>query len=229
MVPSGMSRFSEVELALGRKIIETCLELERRRLNQGTAGNVSVRVGADGFLLTPTALRYDVMQPEDLVHMRLDGTHTGRREPSSEWRIHRDILRRRKDMGAVIHTHSGYATTLACLRRDIPPLHYMVTLFGGDSIRCAEYATYGTQELSDSVLRALDGRGAALMANHGLIVLGPTLERALALTVEAETLAMLYCRTLNIGEPVLLTPGQVEEARAKLSKYGSSRRPRRSV
>ncbi len=215
--------FSEQELALGRNIIETCRDLERRGLNQGTSGNVSVRLGqdsADGFLITPTAMPYDIMQPEDMAHMRFDGGSTGRREPSSEWRFHLDIYRTRPEVGAVIHTHSGYSTTLACLRRDIPAFHYMIALFGGADIRCSDYATYGTQELSDLVLKALEGRSAALMGSHGLIVLGPTLQRALALTVEAETLAMMYWRALQIGEPRLLDAAEILRVREKFAAYG---------
>lgn len=215
-----MNEHSDEELALGRRIIETCRELERRGLNQGTSGNVSARFGP-GFLITPTALPYDVMEPEDLVLMRLDGRLSGRRPPSSEWRFHLDILRRRPEVGAVIHTHSGYSTTLACLRREIPAFHYMIALFGGDTIRCSEYATYGTQELSDAVLAALEGRSAALMGNHGLLVLGPTLERALALTVEAETLAKMYWRAIQVGEPLILPADEIERVRAKFSTYGS--------
>jgi len=194
-------------------------------LNQGTSGNVSVRLGQDaedGFLITPTAMPYDIMQPEDMAHMRYDGTSSGRREPSSEWRFHLDIYRKRPEVGAVVHTHSGYATTLACLRRGIPAFHYMIALFGGGDIRCSDYATYGTQELSDLVVKALEGRGAALMGNHGLIVLGPTLQRALALTVEAETLAMMYWRALQIGEPTLLPPDEIARVREKFATYGHS-------
>ncbi|MBI3297042.1 MAG: class II aldolase/adducin family protein [Elusimicrobia bacterium] len=221
--------FSEQELALGRKIIETCLHLERRGLNQGTSGNVSVRLGRnpkDGFLITPTAVPYDVMQPEDLVHMRFDGKHTGRHAPSSEWRIHLDILRSRPEVGAVIHTHSGFSTTLACLERRIPAFHYMIALFGGDDIRCSDYATFGTQELSDRVLKALKGRSAALMGNHGLIVLAPNLKRALALTVEAEMLAMMYWRAIQVSEPRILSDAEVARVRAKFSTYGKSAPPK---
>ena len=217
--------FSEQELALGRTIIETCRDLERRGLNQGTSGNVSVRLGQgteDGFLITPTAMPYDLMQPEDMAHMRFDGRRSGRREPSSEWRFHLDIYRSRPEVGAVVHTHSGYSTTLACLRRDIPAFHYMIALFGGNDIRCCDYATYGTQELSDLVLKALEGRNAALMGNHGLIVLGPSLQRALALTVEAETLAMMYWRAMQIKEPFLLSDAEIMRVREKFTTYGYS-------
>jgi L-fuculose-phosphate aldolase len=182
-----------------------------------------VRLGAgleDGFLITPTAMPYDVMQPEDMAHMRFNGGHAGRRPPSSEWRFHFDIYRTRPEAGAVIHTHSGYATTLACLRRDIPAFHYMIALFGGAPIRCGDYATYGTQELSDIVVKSLEGRSAALLGNHGLVVIGPTLRRALALTVEAETLAMMYWRALQLGEPRLLSDAEIARVRKKFEGYG---------
>lgn len=212
------------ELNLRRQIIETCRELERRGLNQGTSGNVSVRLTAnpaDGFLLTPTALAYDAMQPEDIVHLRLDGSHAGPRPPSSEWRFHLDIMRQRPDATAIIHTHSAHATALACLRRNIPAFHYLVALFGGNDIRCSGYATYGTQELSDLILAALADRTAALMGNHGLIVLGPSLERTLALTQEAETLAMIYLQALQVGEPVILPDSEIARVREKIAAYGS--------
>lgn len=212
------------ELSLRRQVIETCRALERHGLNQGTSGNVSVRLSAnpdDGFLLTPTALAYDEMQPEDIVHMHLDGSHRGPRQPSSEWRFHLDIMRARPDAGAIVHTHSAYATTLACLRRDIPAFHYLIALFGGNSIRCSGYATYGTQELSDHVLAALADRTAALMGNHGLIVLGPNLPKALALTVEAETLAKLYWQAIQVAEPVILPDDEIARVRAKIAAYGS--------
>ncbi|MFI5363569.1 MAG: class II aldolase/adducin family protein [Elusimicrobiota bacterium] len=217
--------FSEQELALGRQIIEICRDLERRGLNQGTSGNVSVRLGPggeDGFLITPTAMPYDVMQPEDLVRMGFDGAHAGRHAPSSEWRFHLDIYRTRPEVGAVIHTHSGYSTTLSCLRRDIPAFHYMVALFGGNDIRCSDYSTYGSQQLSYFVIKALAGRNAALMGSHGLVVVGPTLQRALALTVEAETLAMMYWRALQLGEPKLLSDEEMDRVREKFSRYGYS-------
>jgi L-fuculose-phosphate aldolase len=217
--------FSEIELALGRKIIETCRELERRGLNQGTSGNVSVRLGddpADGFLITPTAMPYDVMQPEHMVHMGFDGSRSGRHEPSSEWRFHLDIYRTRPEVRAVIHTHSGFSTALACLHKEIPAFHYMVALFGGNNIRCSEYATYGTQGLSYLLIKALVDRNAALMGNHGLVVIGPSLQRALALTVEAETLAMMYTRALQIGEPKILSDAEILRVREKFAKYGYS-------
>lgn len=205
--------------ALRRRIIATCLELERRGLNQGTVGNVSARV-ADGLLITPTALPYDRMKPADIVHLAPDGRPTGRRAPSSEWRFHVDLMRTRPEIGAVVHAHSPFATALSCLRRDIPAVHYLVALFGGNNLRCSDYATYGTPELSAHILRALDGRHAALMGSHGLIVVGPDLARALALTVEAEALAATYWRALAVGDPVILPDTEIERVREKLSHYG---------
>ncbi len=207
-------------LKLRRQIIATCLELDRRGLNQGTSGNVSARI-ATGFLLTPTALAYDRMKPADIVHLTLEGRPSGRRPPSSEWRFHLDIMRARPEVGAIVHTHSMFATTLACLRRDIPAFHYLVALFGGNNLRCSDYATYGTQELSGHILRALAGRHAALIGNHGLIVTGPTLERALALTIEAETLAAMYWRALQVGDPVILSDKEIARVRDKIATYGS--------
>lgn len=211
------------ERALAAQIVRSCLELQRRSLNQGTAGNVSVRL-KDGFLVTPTGLPYDVMKPEDLVRVDWEGAPSGRRRPSSEWRLHLDVYKNRPEIGAVIHTHSGYATTLACLRRPIPSFHYIMAFFGGDDIRCSEYATYGTQELSDFVLKSLENRKAALMGSHGLIVLGADLAQALALTVEAETLAMMYWRALQVGEPVILPSDEIERVRrkAQASGYGKA-------
>lgn len=219
-----MSRSLVGPLALREQIIVTCRELGALGLNQGTSGNVSVRVSedpADGFLLTPTSLDYTQMQAADIVHVSPEGVCTGPRHPSSELPFHRAILHARADAGAIIHTHSTHATAVACLRRSIPPLHYLVALFGGSDIRCAEYATFGTDELSAHLVHALAGRRAALMANHGLVVIGDTLPHALALTVEAEQLARLYLATLATGAtPVLLSETEIEEAAERFRAYG---------
>ena len=163
------------ERALRRQVIATCRQLEALGLNQGTSGNVSLRCGdgaAAGFFLTPTNLPYGQMAPEDIVQVTLEGRCTGRCRPSSELPFHLAIMRERRDATAVIHTHSSHATTISCLRKEIPALHYLVGLFGGNNIRCADYATFGTPELSANLLRALRDRRAALMSNHGLVVLG---------------------------------------------------------
>lgn len=214
---------NDSERVLRQRVIDTCRQLEALGLNQGTSGNVSVRCGADataGFFLTPTSLPYDRMVPEDIVHVRLDGQCTGRCRPSSELPFHLALMRQRRDALAVIHTHSSHATTLACLRKEIPAVHYLVGLFGGNNLRCADYATFGTPELSANLLRALTGRRAALMANHGLVVLGADLQQALALTLEAETLATLYCRTLGAGEPVILSDAEMAKVVEKFRDFG---------
>ncbi|UUX49704.1 class II aldolase/adducin family protein [Nisaea acidiphila] len=216
-------RMGAAERALRQEVIDTCLKMNELGLNQGTSGNVSVRVSEDreeGFFLTPSSIRYDRLRPEDIVRMDLKGEVEGKHKPSSEWRFHLDIMKAREDAGAIVHTHGMFATTLACLHREIPAFHYMIALFGGPTIRCAPYATYGTQELSDHALKALEGRKACLLGNHGLIVLGPHLERALALTVEAETLAAMYWRALQIGQPAILPDEEIEKVAAKFGVTG---------
>lgn len=211
------------ERALRQEVIDTCLKMNEMGINQGTSGNVSVRCGSDpkeGFFLTPSSIRYDRLTPEDIVRMDLDGKVEGPHKPSSEWRFHLDIMREREDAGAIVHTHGMFSTTLACLHKEIPAFHYMIALFGGPTLRCAKYATYGTQELSNYALEALEGRKACLLGNHGLIVLGPTLERTLALTVEAETLAGMYWRALQIGEPVILPDDEIEKVAQKFGVTG---------
>lgn len=209
------------EAALRRALIETCRRMNALGINQGTSGNASVRLDAERFLITPSGTPYDTMRPAQIPTMTLTGRWFGTRRPSSEWRFHRDILAARPEAGAVIHTHGPLATTLAVLRRDIPAFHYMVAVAGGDSIRCAPYATFGTQALSDLALAALEGRRACLLANHGLIVLGATLEKALALAVEVEALAGMYLRACVIGEPARLSAAQMAEALDLFRTYGT--------
>ena len=191
------------EQDLRERMVETCLKMNSTGINQGTAGNLSVRLG-DGFLITPSSLPYEKMIPDDLVEMDFEGTYVGRR-PSSEWRFHRDILKARPDIDVVLHCHSIYATTLACHHRQIPAFHYMVGVAGGTNIPCAEYATFGTQELSEAVLAALKGRTACLLAQHGQIAIGKTLDKTLWLATEVETLSRLYVQALPLGEPPVLS------------------------
>jgi L-fuculose-phosphate aldolase len=210
--------------ALREHIIATCRQLGALGLNQGTSGNISARVSADpadGFLLTPTSLDYEHMQPADLVHVSPAGNCTGPRRPSSELPFHAEIMRTRPDVRAIIHTHSVHATAVSCLRKSIPALHYLVALFGGADIRCADYATFGTPELSANLLRALAGRRAALLANHGLIVVGDSLTHALSLTIEAEQLARLYLATLASGiAPVILDDQEIARVTESFRAYG---------
>ncbi|ATB44216.1 fuculose phosphate aldolase [Cystobacter fuscus] len=207
------------ERALREEMIATGRRMNATGLNQGTSGNLSVRVEG-GFLLTPSGMDYDTLAPGDMVRMRMDGTYEGHREPSTEWRIHRDILATRPEVGGVLHAHSMFSTSLACLRRPIPAFHYMVTRAGGEDIRCSDYATFGTEELSRHVLVALEGRLACLMANHGMVALGATLAGAFKLAVEVETLAAMYWRALQVGEPVLLESAEMQRVLEKFKTYG---------
>jgi L-fuculose-phosphate aldolase len=206
-------------LELRREIIRTCQKMNAMGLNQGTSGNIGVRV-ADRYLLTPSGMDYDTMEPEDIVEMGFDGSYSGRRIPSTEWRFHRDILKRRAEVDVVIHTHAIFCTTLAIHGRSIPAIHYMVAVAGGIDIRCAPYVTPTTQALSDVALAALEGRRACLLAHHGVIVIGETLRSTLALLVEVENLAQQYWRALQIGAPPVLSEAQMRDIFAIMKTYG---------
>jgi L-fuculose-phosphate aldolase len=188
-------------------------------INRGAAGNVSAREG-DGFVITPTGMAYDECTPDDMAKVGLDGTAQGRRKPSSEWRFHRDIYAARPEAGAVIHCHSPFATALACQEIEIPPFHYMIARFGGDTLRCAAYATFGTQELSDAILVALQDRKACLMGHHGMVAFGKNLKEALALAVELESLCEQYWRVLQLGAPKLLPAEEMARVIEKFRDYG---------
>lgn len=207
-----------------QSLITAAHRMAAEGLNRGTAGNLSLRGkldGVDGFYVTPTGMSYDSLQAEDVPFVKLaDGSHVGRRLPSSEWRFHRDIYAARPETGAVLHAHSPFATSLACLRRDIPPFHYMIARFGGDTVRCSDYATFGTQALSDTALAALEERKGCLLANHGMIVCGKDLGEALALGVELESLSEQFWRASQLGSPVLLDTEQMAEALARFATYG---------
>ena len=187
-------------------------------LNRGTAGNASVRY-SDGMLITPSAMPVSEMDTESMVRMNLEGKVLQGSRPSSEWRIHRDILKARPEIGAVLHMHSTFATTIACLRKDVPPVHYMIAMAGGDTIRCTPYSLFGEQALSDHALEALRNRKACLLGNHGMIALGTDLTDALAVAVEVESVCEIYWRTLQAGEPQILTPQQMHEVKQKFVEY----------
>ena len=159
------------------ELIATARAMQPAGLNRGTSGNVSVRCSA-GFYITPTGMPYDALAADDIPLLALDGSHQGRRKPSSEWRFHRDIYAARPEAGAVVHTHSPFATALACQAMGVPAFHYMVARFGGADVRCAAYATFGSQELSDAILVALEDRCACLMAHHGMVVFGRDCDHA---------------------------------------------------
>ncbi|MEP7183151.1 MAG: class II aldolase/adducin family protein [Betaproteobacteria bacterium] len=221
-----MSIESSSERALRDAIVATARRMNALGINRGKSGNVSARLrggGFDGYLVTPTGVPYDETAPEDVVAMPLEGDETaapGALLPSSEWRFHRDVYATRPDVDAVVHTHSPFATTLACVDRGIPPFHYMVAVAGGADIRCAPYATFGTQALSDHALAALVGRRACLLSHHGMIAVGATLNAALALAVEVETLAEIYWRVLQIGEPTLLSTAEMDRVLDRFRTYG---------
>jgi len=207
------------ERGLRLRLVTAVRRLGERGLNQGSSGNASVRFG-DGFLVTPSGKPCDSMSLEDLVFVDAGGEPHGRHAPSSEWRMHRDIFARFPQALAIVHTHSPFATTLACLRKPIPAFHYEVAFAGGDNIRCAEYATFGTQELSDHAIAALDERKACLLANHGVIAWSDEIERAAVLAEKVEALAQLYCQALQLGEPPVLDAEEMRRVIAKFEGYG---------
>jgi L-fuculose-phosphate aldolase len=207
------------ETELRRELVRIAVKLDAQGLNRGTSGNLSARYG-EGMLITPSGMGAEGLSEDDIVFVHMDGTARGRWQPSSEWLFHRDIYSQRADAGAVVHTHSVAATALACLRRDIPPFHYMIALMGGDNIRCAQYATFGTQALTDNALLALKDRKACLLSNHGMIAVGKDLDEAFRITVEVETLSEMYLRALQAGEPMLLTEEEFLAAQQRFASYG---------
>jgi L-fuculose-phosphate aldolase len=211
---------SASEATLRAALITTCRELTRRGLSHGTSGNVSVRCDSRRFLVSPTGMEYDALEPEDVALVNFDGRWFGRRRPSSEWRFHRDILKCRPEVNAIVHAHSTKATSLACTGRGIPAFHYMVAVAGGPDIRCAPYHTFGTQELSDAAVAALAGRNACLLANHGLIAVGVDLRSALALAGEVENLAAQYCTALSLGQVHILDAEEMRRVLEKFCSYG---------
>ena len=214
---------SEPVAVLAERVLATARAINAVGINRGSAGNVSARCDG-GFVITPTGMAYETCTAQDMVELGLDGTaHAAAatpRKPSSEWRFHRDIYVARPGAGAVVHAHSPFATALACQEQGIPAFHYMVARFGGADVRCAAYATFGTEELSAAVIGALEGRCACLMAHHGMVVFGRDLDHALALAIELETLCELYWRVLQLGTPKLLSAAEINRVVAKFASYG---------
>lgn len=213
---------------LRREVVATARRMNQLGINQGSSGNVGVRVDG-GLLVTPSGLDYDAMTPADVIAMRLSGewhAEVPERRPSSEWRFHRDILRAREDVGAVVHSHPTYATALACQGRGIPAFHYMVAIAGGESIRCSKYRTFGSEALSDEALKALRNRKACLLAHHGMIACGADLAEALKIAVEVEALARQYWHVLLLGKPKLLSKAEMREVLQKFAAgYGYASGP----
>ncbi len=209
-----------IDTELAEQLLQTVQQLQLAGLNKGTSGNVSVRNNA-GFLITPSGMPVEALSTQAMVQMGLDGSAEADKKPSSEWRFHRDILQHRSEMNAVVHTHSMFATTLACLQREIPAFHYMIAVAGGNSIRCASYALFGSQALSDAALVALQGRKACLLANHGMIALGRDLTEALSIAVEVENLAEQYWRALQLGMPYILDDDEMQAVFRQFKGYGN--------
>lgn len=225
-------RMSSEERELRERIVDACRSMNASGLNQGTSGNISARF-RQFMLITPSGMAYDAMKPEQLARLPIDGdagsdAHAdddapiweGPCKPSSEWHFHRAILRRDPACGAVVHTHSTFATVLSMAQREIPACHYMVAAFGGNSVRCADYATYGTPQLSTNILNAMHERCACLMSNHGMVVAGVDLAKAMWLAVELETLARQFYHAALAGSVVILPDDEIRVVLEKFKSYG---------
>jgi L-fuculose-phosphate aldolase len=215
---------------LREDLVATARRMSELGLTPGMSGNVSVRTPTGGMLVTPSGMPYGELVPDDAVEMKPDGSmRAGQRTPTTEWQLHRDILGARRDIQAIVHTHSLFCTTISCLRRDIPAIHYMVVLAGTDSIPCAEYATFGSAELALNAVSSLGGGNACLLANHGMVALGGSLAEALRLAAEVETLASQYWHAAQIGTPHVLDADELHKVRARFRGYGQGKpRPKRS-
>ena len=215
------------EALLRDKAVAAVRRLDALGMNRGSTGNLSLRwahAGQSGMLITPTGMGADDLTPNDMVWLGEDGTVHGTWQPSSEWHFHQATYRARPDLQAIVHTHSVHATALACLRRGLPAFHYMVAVAGGDSVPLVPYFTFGSEALSHAVAQAMGHRDACLMANHGLVAGGTTLARAMKVALEIESLCQVYLLALAVGEPALLSAGEMAEVLLKFGSYGRSAR-----
>lgn len=203
-----------------QEIVTTVQDFNVSGISIGTSGNVSIRY-ENGFLITPTGVAYDDLTSNDIIHCNTEGqVLSGKLKPSSEWPFHAAIYTKRNDVNAIVHTHPPYSTGLACNRKPIPAFNYMIAIAGGDSIRCADYATFGTQNLSINIVDALIDRKACLLANHGMVAVGDSIMSAYKLAHEVEMLAKQYCISLSCGEPVLLDKAEMKIIIEKFYQYG---------
>lgn len=219
----------KAEKELRTEIVESCRKMNALGINQGTSGNISARFG-DRMLISPSATPYEDMTPEMVASLPLEdasGAYEGPLRPSTEWRFHQKLLRGRPEAEVVIHAHSTYCTTLAIARKSIPACHYMIAAFGGVDVKCAGYATFGTEDLSVLALQAMEGRMACLLANHGMIVLGESMAKGMWRAVELETIAKQYYLSLAIGGPVLLSEADIDDTMQGFSSYGVQDKPAR--
>ncbi len=207
-------------MSMRESLLNNFKKLAELGLNKGTSGNASVRTDK-GFLVTPSGMAVEQMSATSMVEVDMNGQAISAGKPSSEWRFHRDIYQARSEAQAIVHTHSMFATSLSCLRQNIPPFHYMIAVAGGKDIRCAEYALFGTQELSDAAIVALENRKACLLANHGMIALGKTLDQAVSVAVEVETLCEQYWRALQVGQPHILSDQEMADVFEQFKDYGN--------
>lgn len=203
-----------------QEVIDTALAMNASGINKGTSGNISLRTCENRFLITPSGLAYDRITTDQIVDSAMDGTFNGPWAPSSEWRMHADIYAAKPDAQAILHCHAPHATALSCLRRDVPAFHYMIAITGTSVIRCSGYALFGTQALSDTMMEAFGEGNTCLLANHGMICFAKNLPSVLKLAVEIENLCEQYVLASSLGNPVLLSEREMEEAFAAFADYG---------
>ena len=205
-----------------KEVIKYSLKLNTTNLSPLRSGNISVRSienSVEGFLITPSGKKYDTLKEEDIVFVSNKGNHDTNLKPSSEWRFHKDIYLKKPDAKAIVHAHSPHATAVSAHGKDIPAFHYMIALAGGDSIKCAKYATFGTQELSDNIINALEDRKACLMSNHGQVAFGENLESAFELAEELENICHQYINTIKLGNPKILSSSEMDVILEKVKNY----------
>ena len=205
-----------------KEIIEYSIKLNTTNLSPLRSGNISVRSienSVEGFLITPSGKKYDTLKEEDIVFVSNKGNHDTNLKPSSEWRFHKDIYLKKPDAKAIVHAHSPHATAVSAHGKDIPAFHYMIALAGGDSIKCAKYATFGTQELSNNIINALENRKACLMSNHGQVAFGENLESAFELAEELENICHQYINTIKLGDPKILSSNEMDVILEKVKNY----------
>lgn len=210
------------EAKLRKQVVEAYQQLDRDGVNKGSSGNVSARSGKN-MLITPSGIPAGQMKPSQVVKLKLDdddGVYKGAFKPSTEWRFHRDILRSRPEAGAVVHTHAPFCTILSILRKPIPAVHYMMACFETTKVKVSDYATYGTPELSDAVLRAMEGANCCLMANHGMVVAGENMMKAMWLAEQLELIANQYYHSLLVGKPHILNKAQIADTAKSFASYG---------
>ena len=205
-----------------KEVIKYSIKLNTTNLSPLRSGNISVRSienNVEGFLITPSGKKYDTLKEEDIVFVSNDGNHYTNLKPSSEWRFHKDIYLKKPDAKAIVHAHSPHAAAVSAHGKDIPAFHYMIALAGGDSIKCAKYATFGTQELSNNIINALENRKACLMSNHGQVAFGENLESTFELAEELENICHQYINTIKLGEPKILSSSEMDVILEKVKNY----------